>query len=65
MRDYLPTPKQIRQGCAEIQAGWSADVEANRRCNPCRIEGCVNGWRVPGYADDSAGVRLSIVFDRQ
>jgi len=30
MRSYLPTPDQIRQGCAEICAGWSAEVEYHR-----------------------------------
>jgi len=65
MKNYLPTPDEIRRGCAEIQAGWSAEVEAARRYNPCRIEGPLDGWLPPGCTDDSAGVRMSIVFDRQ
>ena len=59
MGNDLPTPDEIRQGCAEIRAGWSDEVEANRRYKPCRIDGCVDGWMASGCADDSAGVRLS------
>ena len=39
-------------------AGWSAEVEAARRYNPCRIDGRVDGWMAPGCAADSAGVRM-------
>ena len=58
-RGYEPTPDQIRRGCLEIQAGWSDEVEAARRYNPCRIDGRVDGWMAPGCGDDSAGVRMS------
>jgi len=30
-RGYEPTPDQIRQGCLEIQAGWSDEVDATTR----------------------------------
>ena len=65
MKNYPPMPDAIRQGCAEIQAGWSAEVEAARRYNPSRIAGRVDGWLPPGCTADSAGVKMSIVFDRQ
>ena len=58
MGNYLPTPDEIRRGCAEIQAGWSAEVEAARRYNPCRVDGRVDGWLPPGCGDDSAGVQV-------
>jgi len=64
-RGYEPPQDEIRKACAEIQAGWSAEVEYHRRYNLCRIDGRVDGWMAPGCADDSAGVRMAIVFDRQ
>jgi len=65
MGNYLPTPDEIRQGCAAIQATWTADEEYHRRFEPHRTLGHTRGWFPPGCGDDSAGVRMSIVFDRQ
>jgi len=47
-RGYEPTQDEIRRGCAEIQAGWSAEVEAARRYNPHRVECRLDGWLPPG-----------------
>jgi hypothetical protein len=30
-KPYMPTPEQIRQSCLEIQAGWTAEEERERR----------------------------------
>lgn len=31
LADFIPTPEQIRAGCAEIQSRWSRDEERRRR----------------------------------
>ena len=41
---YLPTQKEIRKVCAEIQAGWSPEEEERRRAYKTED---FTGWRVP------------------
>jgi len=34
---YTPTPEQIRDGCREIQDGWSEGDERQRRTGSSRV----------------------------
>ena len=40
-RRYVPTPKDIRRACEEIQATWSPRERAKRYRGPCAA------WRTP------------------
>lgn len=58
--EYMPTPEQIREACAEIQREWSPQQEAHRRLQiphayrdpdnftPAEALERVTSWRPPG-----------------
>jgi len=44
---YLPTAREIRKACKEIQASWSDKERLRRRVGPRR-----EPWEPPQYADN-------------